>query len=140
MKREIVTKILERTKILEELAFVAEYFESKDEDSCELLFGFAWGNEYYPGNEWPYESVKLNNLVEKVVDVEESGIGRLGSDDLFIKVKNLEFQFCHESDIHISYEEVTHEAEHFYERWQQQGLEPSEWLKNELKGPGEKLR
>ena len=140
MKREIVTRILERPQILEELAFLAEYFESKGEDSCELLFGFAWGNEYYPANEWPYEAVKLKQLSEKVADVEQSGIGRLSSDDLFVKVRNLEFKFCHESDIHISYAEITPDAEYFFERWHGQGFEPGEWLKSDIKGPGERLR
>ncbi len=105
-----------------------------------MLFGVAWGFDYYPENEWPYESVKLASLVSIVSEVEQRDIGRLSKDDLFIKVGGLEFLFCHESDIHISFEATNPVIEHFYARWLAEGFSPSEWIKDAPKGSGTKLR
>jgi hypothetical protein len=125
MKREVVTSILEENQVRVELRYLIDRFSKNGEEYCDVLFGFAWGNDYYPGNEWLYESVKLSRLESKISEVEQRHIGRLTNDDLFVKVGGLEFQFCHESDIHISFERISPEIEHFYERWLNKGFNPS---------------
>ena len=140
MKREIVTRILDENQVREELRYLTEYFSKNGDESCDVLFGFAWGIDYYPGNEWPYETVKLQNLEAKILEVEQRNIGSLTNDDLFVKVGGIEFQFCHESDIHISFKKNNSEIEHFYQRWITKGFDPSEWLKDAPKGPGTRVR
>jgi len=140
MKREVVTGILEEDQVRDELRYLVDHFSKNGEESCDVLFGFAWGNDYYPGNQWSYESVKLSSLESKISDVERRNIGRLANDDLFIKVGGLEFQFCHESDIHISFETTSPGIEHFYDRWLTNGFNPSVWIKDDSKGPGTRVR
>jgi hypothetical protein len=140
MNREVVTGTLEENQVRAELRYLIAHFSNSGEDSCDVLFGFAWGNDYYPGNEWPYESVKLSSLDSKISEVENRNIGSLANDDLFIKVGDISFQFCHESDIHISFETTNPDVEHFYERWLANGFSPGEWIRDDPKGPGTRVR
>jgi len=140
MKREIKTNILEEEQVRGELQYSIKYFSEKGFESCEILFGFAWGIEYYPGNKWYDESVKLSELEAKISEVEQREIGSLASDDLFVQVGELKVRFCHESDIHIAFETTNSDVEHFYARWLALGFNPSEWIKDDPEGPGTKVR
>ena len=140
MEREILTYPISTEQMNEELSFMVEYFSNKVIDKCSVLFGFAWGNNYYPGNEWFDEEIELRNLIQKVNDVEASGIGAIGRDDLFIKISGLEFRFCNDSDVHIYFSKHNDDIEFYYARWKQLGYQPAEWLKNQEKGPGERVR
>lgn len=140
MKREVVTRILAKPEAERELEYLVEYYTEKGEQNCKVLFGFAWGNDYYPGKEWPEEEISITELPRKVKSVEETGIGNIGGDDLFVYVGGLEFLFCHESDIHIIFSSHVPEIEHFFSRWVTQGFEPSEWIKDQKIGPGTRVR
>ena len=140
MKREVVTRVLEEDQVRGELRYLIDHFTENGEESCEVLFGWPWGNDYYPGNEWSDETVELASLGSKISEVERRNIGRLTRADLFIKVGGIEFQFCHESDIHILFETTGPEIEHFYDRWLAKGFNPKEWIKDDPKGPGTRVR
>lgn len=140
MLREIVTYPLERKQLQEELDFMVQYFRKKGVTTCTVLFGCAWGNEYYPGNDWVDEETPLEKLVEKVRAIEESGMGALGKDDLVVKVADLEFRFCNDSDIHIRFTAPDNESESFYLRWKKLGYQPAEWVKNKENDPGKRVR
>ncbi len=140
MEREILTYPITCKQLNDELSFVIEYFSKKGIEKCNILFGFAWGNEYYPGKEWPEEEIELIDLIQKVKDIEASGIGVLGKDDLFVKLLGLEFRFCNDSDVHIYFYEHTEDIEFYYTRWKGLGYRPAEWLKNQKNGPGKRVR
>ncbi len=140
MEREILTYPISTEQMNDELTFMVEYFSNKGIDKCSVLFGFAWGNDYYPGNEWYDEEIELKDLIQKVKNVEASGIGAIGRDDLFIKISGVEFRFCNDSDVHIYFSEHNDDIEFYYTRWKQLGYQPAEWLKNQEKGPGERVR
>jgi hypothetical protein len=141
MERKILTYPMERRQLQEELDFMVQYLTGKGVKTCEVLFGYAWGVDYYPGNEWLEEEIQLNKLAEKIREVEASGIGALGEDDLFIKMLGLEFQFCHESDVHIYFNEPNNnDIEFYYSRWKKLGYQPAEWIKNQTNAPGERVR
>ena len=140
MEREILTYPISTEQMNDELSFMVEYFSNKGIDKCSVLFGFAWGNDYYPTNEWFDEEIELKKLVKKVRDVEASGIGTIGRDDLFVNVSGLEFRFCNDSDVHIYFTNHSEDIEFFYSRWKKLGYQPAEWLKNQEKGPGERVR
>lgn len=141
MEREILTHPLERKQLQEELVFMVQYFLVKEVSTCKVLFGFAWGNEYYTGNEWFEEEIQLDKLAEKVQEVEASGIGVLGKDDLFVKVSGLEFHFCNDSDIHIYFSEQNNsDIEFYYDRWKRLGYQPAEWIKNQKNVTGKRVR
>jgi hypothetical protein len=140
MQREVHTYPLSNVQLREELRHFVEFYSAKGIASCTVLFGFAWGNVYYPTKDWIDEQVPLSDLIAKVNKVEAGGFGRLGSDDLFVKLPGLEFLFCNDSDIHIAFSEPHPDIEYFFQRWKQLGFKPSEWLKTETYGPGQKVR
>ena len=140
MEREILTYPISTDLVNEELSFMVEYFTKKGIEKCSVLFGYAWGIEYYPGKEWLEEDIELKKLIQKVKDVEVSGIGSIGKDDLFVKIAGLEFRFCNDSDVHIYFSKHSDDTEYFYSRWKQLGYQPAEWLKNQEEGPGERVR
>ena len=140
MLYEIVTYPIDTDKVINELYHVVNYYSEKGISSCNVLFGYAWGIEYYPSKQWEYEEVQLKNLISKIQSVQDSGLGSIGKDDVFIQVAGLEFRFCNDSDIHISYSQSNSDVEYFYSRWKEAGYQPSEWLKNQEKGPGECIR
>ncbi len=124
---------LNQDQIRAELSFICDYLTENGYSSCEILFGFAWGNEYYKDDNWNYIPISIKDLIEKVSQVGSTGIGSLGSDDLYIRIEGLsfEFQFCHESDIHILFDQSNTMIEWLYERWKSLGYSPVEWQKSE---------
>jgi hypothetical protein len=141
MARQVLTSTLDRGRLETELDEVVRYFREKDVESCRVLFGFAWGNEYYPGREWNEEKIDLVQLRRKVDEVEARGIGSLGNDDLFMKLAGLEFRFCHECDVHIHFTAPSNDhVEAFFARWQKLGYEPTEWVATRDHGPGKRVR
>ena len=133
MKKEILTYPLSKEQIDKELAFFAQYFIESGHKEFEILFGYAWGNEYYDTNEWNYETIEIEQLVNKVTSLEAKGFGVLGCDDLFIKIpgQSFDFRFCNDSDIHISFKESNSIIEDFYNRWKALGYSPAEWAEGE---------
>jgi hypothetical protein len=131
MKREILTYPLERSQVKEELAFFVEHFSHFGFETCEVLFGSAWGIDYYPTAEWHYVKLRLVDLVMEVERVEGGEWGPLGSNDLFVRFPSLavDFHFCNDSDIHIYFEEPNDVTEFFYLRWKARQFSPAEWLK-----------
>ena len=128
MSREILTYPLERPSLEAELAFLAEYFRALGSDHCAAFFGHAWG-ERYPEGGWTAVDLPLESPVAEVSRVEASGFGQLGDDDLFITIPPflVEFRFCNDSDIHLSFEHASDITEAFYQRWRDLGFRPAEW-------------
>jgi len=139
MKRQHLTRELSVSDLRSELGYIAEYLSSNGHNTGLVLFGFAWGNDYYETSSWEEETIPLTELSAKVKTVESQDIGSLGSDDLFLKVGGIEVHFCHHSDIHLSFESPDTVTEHFFDRWKSQGFEPVEWLTNET-GKHKKVR
>jgi hypothetical protein len=84
---------------------------------------------------------QLADLVREVHRVEAAGLGRLGTDDLFIRISNVtpKFHFCNDSDIHIRFEEPDQISEFFQLRWKLCGYHPAEWT-TLAKGSRERIR
>lgn len=142
MTREILTHPITAGQLREELEFFAQYFRNLGLEDCEALFGFAWGNKYYPTAEWKAVRLPLQSLVDEVQRVETAKLGALGSDDLFVSLPalNLEFHFCNDSDLHLSFPEPTDITEYFYQRWKERGFSPAEWHNTAEGQPSERLR
>lgn len=131
MNRELLTFPLSHTQLRDELAYTLDYLGRCDFTSCQLLFGYAWGLEYYLGNDWEEESLALHAVLEKVSAVEAQGLGSLGMDNLHLVFPGFSFRFCDESDIHLSFSADSPLIEHFFARWQRLGYQPAEWLIND---------
>ena len=138
--QEVFTYPLTREQLMEELSHFVEYWCGQGVRTCSVLFGFAWGNDYYSDDVWREEVLPLRELEAKVNEVESSGIGSLGFDDLFIKIDSLEFHFCNDSDIHIAFGERRPAVEHFHLRWTELGYNPRERHKREPYDQGKSER
>lgn len=88
--------------------FVTE-LESRPAERVGVVFGFAWGNEIYEGD-WLELSLTGGELRARVAEAEAAGLGKIGSDDLYIKLPALgiERQYCHEADIHVTAADSEH--------------------------------
>jgi len=127
MAHEFVTQPLTREALLSELSFLAAHFSTAGTEFCTVLFGFAWGSDYPEGG-WRELELPLTELEAHVASVEASDIGALGDDDLFVTFPShgLEFQLCHESDVHLRFENASPITEFFWLRWLQLGFAPTE--------------
>ena len=134
MRREIVTQPISTEQIHQELVFLVEYFKLLGHTQCEVVFGSAWGIDYYPGNDWHVVQMPLEELIPEVRRVEAAGEwGGLGSNDLYITRPplDLDFRFCSDSDIHLSFDQPSEITESFYQRWKERGYSPAEYVKSE---------
>lgn len=139
-QREILTYPLTKQQFWTELRHFVEYFRNVGIIDCSVCFGFAWGNEYYPGPDWTPEVIALDKLEEKILQIERRGLGEFGHDDVFVELADVEFRFCNDTDIHIGFDRHNALIEDFYGRWEKMGYSPAEWIKNQKNGPGELVR
>lgn len=74
-----------------------------------VVFGFAWGIEIYE-HDWFELELTGSELRDRVATAEAAGLGRIGSDDLYITLPELgvERQYCHEADIHVTAADSRH--------------------------------
>lgn len=88
--------------------FVTE-LESMPSEKVRVLFGFAWGNEIYE-RDWLELNLTGNELRARVSEAEAAGLGKIGSDDIYITLPALgvERQYCHEADIHVTAADAKH--------------------------------
>jgi len=140
IEHEILTKTLTEEQMRLELDYFVTYWTKSGFDSCEVLFGYEWGIHYYSDPIWTKETLRIENLVSKISELEQSDLGKFGNNDVIVYITELETLFCHDSDVHIRFTNPSIHIEHFYERWTNLGYNPSEWQKDDPKGPGTKLR
>lgn len=129
MQTQIVTRFIGLSAMRAELAFLVQHLQQVGYEYCEVLFGFAWGNDYYPTSKWDYVRFPVAGLTGEVERVEAAGMGCLGADDLFVLLPDsgVKFCFCHENDLHLS--SISTDGVHafFFRRWLEMGFVPSEW-------------
>ena len=142
MIREILTAPITNAQMFEELEFFIQHFRALGHVGCDLLFGFAWGNYYYPGNLWNEVRLPLASLMAEVEKAGALGCDGLGLNDLWLSVPSLpaKFLFCNDSDIHITFDEPGEVPEFFYQRWKSLGFQPAEWMKSDSGRCTERLR
>ena len=131
MERELLTYPLSNIELRTELAFILQHLLEYGFTECKVLFGYAWGIAYYPDDLWVSEVLPVSSVLGKVEEVERSGIGRLGCDDLYIEFPSFSFLFCNDSDLHLLFSEGDLFVEFFFTRWEHLGYKPSEWHKIE---------
>jgi hypothetical protein len=105
-------------------AFLAD-LESRPSERVGVVFGFAWGNEIYE-HDWLELDLTGSELRFRVEEAEAAGLGRVGTDDLYIKlpVIGAERQYCHEADVHVTAKEAGHPyVEKERQRWLDRGWE-----------------
>lgn len=133
MERELLTFPMTAAQLRDELVFTVAQLRDSGFTACDVTFGWAWGIAYYPGDRWVAEPVPLDSLLAKLAEVESRGIGRLGADDLFLEFPTFSLHFCHESDVHLGFDEHFDLVEVFFARWQRLGYQPAEWCSSDGK-------
>lgn len=73
---------------------------------------------------WQEQSVRVDALLERVIQAEQSGIVEVGRGDIFVRSPDFELTLCHEADTCVGCTgDLMREA---IVRWQQLGYEPYE--------------
>lgn len=98
------TPYLNSSQRQSELYFLLELLYSHEVDGVELLFGAFWGNDY---RNWTPVFVYINEIVAEIALAESTQAGTFEEDDFTVIVNkyNAEILFCHEYNIHLSYNE-----------------------------------
>ena len=96
------TRILSKFEFKTEFDRIIKTLEQNHVDEVELLFGWAWGNDY---KDWTPFQTKVTDIELELEKPQKQNFGQFGNDDIFIRLPELEieFLFCHESDIHLSF-------------------------------------
>jgi hypothetical protein len=70
-----------------------------------MLFGWAWGNDY---KNWTPFTTTVEEIAGEIDKANKSGSGSFYDDDTVLYLNHLttEILFCHEHDIHLSYNEA----------------------------------
>ena len=86
-----------------------------------LLFGYAWGNEY---KNWTPFQISLKEIANEIKRAEDSGFGTFGDDNLHLLIdsENIEILFCHEMDIHLSFNETNKLIANILRNWKEKGI------------------
>jgi len=111
-----------------ELRFVLQYLERLGHTDSQVVFGWPWGLVYPPDNPWGKITIPLAKVEAEVEKLESALLGRLGGDDVFIRIPpaDWEFEFCHHSGIHLRFETPGRIPSDFLKRWTEHGLMPIE--------------
>ena len=82
----------------------------------EMMFGFAWGNEY---KDWTPFVVATDQIAIEINKAEQSGTGSFYNDDTFFYLgeSNGEILFCHEYDIHLEFDEPNEVVNDIIKGW-----------------------
>ncbi|MFT3912111.1 MAG: hypothetical protein QM737_21980 [Ferruginibacter sp.] len=117
----IYTKVLDQHKLKTMLHMIIEGLKKSNIDQVDLLFGWYWGKEYR--NEIPVKT-KVDDLITEINKPIDLNLGKLGSDDVSIIVTEMEmeFLFCHDGDIHFSFNQTNELAEYIISYWESESI------------------
>ena len=118
MSIKIVTKTLQVENLWDDLKDNIALFKQFGIDNVMILFGFAWGNYIYE-KDWIELPTLTDGIQNLILKAEKDDHGELGFDDLYIKLPNCntELQYCHETDIHLTFSEPNELAQAIKTRW-----------------------
>ena len=118
MMREILGIPKSEAELRDDLSwFLATVAERGD---LEAMFGFAWANYRYSG-EWQWERLTASAILSELAAYESVGDGRLGSDDLHLRVPSLRCErlYCHHADVHFTCDESSELFRVQQHRWRE---------------------
>ena len=120
-KNIVYTKQLSREECKTSLAEIISIFRAAKIVEIELLFGFAWGNEY---KDWTPFIVPTDNIMVELDKAEKSGAGSFFNDDTFFCLPELdcEILFCHEYDIHLEFDQPNVTVNAIIEAWERRNM------------------
>lgn len=116
-KNEIFTIILTKDKYIADLKIILNILSINNINEIELFFGCGWGEEY---KEWTPYIVLIEEIENEIHIAELNQVGEFGNDDLFISIKEIETEilFCHEMDIHLSFNDENKITNEIIDYWE----------------------
>ena len=101
---EIVTGLLSREQLQEELAEIVEFFRNH---AARASYMYGWGCNIDIDRQWQVYPIAIEAMAETVEESLRSGIFTWGGADLFFYdgEERFSFLFCHEGDVHFVSEE-----------------------------------
>ena len=107
-KREILTNPLSKEQFWAEFRHFVAYFLNMGISECSVLFGFAWGIEYYPGKDWIPETIPLEELEARNSRIWKD-VASVSSDTTISlsSLPRLNSAFANDTDIHIVFESTS---------------------------------
>lgn len=118
MNREVITDPLDRGDLWFDLRENVILFKQLGVTQPLVLFGFSWGKQIYDGP-WTEQPISVDQLTHQVLEAEEKQFGKLGDDNLYIRVPEMDIrvQYSHETDIHLSYSDENIFVQNVLARW-----------------------
>lgn len=100
---------------------ILDILKSNNVFEVEMLFGWAWGNEY---KNWTLFITKVEGVPGEIDYANKYGRGSFYDDDtiFFLTDINTEILFCHEHDIHLSYNEANPIVHSILDAWNAKDL------------------
>lgn len=124
---QVRTEVLPVDSLWQALNDLLQFLRNNGYNDLEIMFGFAWGNYMEPEESWQFISLSLDQVVPRILQEQarEDG-GALGNDDLHIRHPSWSFQilFCHESDLHVQYNQREQLIDSIETRWAALGFKP----------------
>lgn len=141
MEHEIVIKPVTAAELNQELEALVQYFCDKRITQCEIVLGRSLQHtddikQFID----KCRSLPLHQLKSTIDHLRTEYNIDLGDNDIFITIADHTFRFCSDSDIHLHYASDSDHCDHFYERWNQLGYKPVEWVNSQKGYAGEIIR
>ena len=107
--------------VRQELWSTINLLERHNIKNVEILFGFAWGNEY---QNWTPYIVDVSSIESEISKAEALKVGFIGDDDFYITHEGYEIEilFCHECDIHLSFNQSNEIVNDILKDWQEKNI------------------
>ena len=115
------TKILDEKTFKQELSHTIEILSDNKIHLVDILFGVAWGNEYH---NWTPFTVPTTEIKFEIDKAEALKVGKFGDDDFYISIADLEIEmlFCHERDIHLSFNKYNSLVHDIIKSWETKNI------------------
>lgn len=112
----VYTRQLSREECKSSLDEIIDILRGHQVLQIEMMFGFAWGNEY---KEWTPFMVPIDEITLEIDKAGQSGTGDFYNDDTFVTLdeQKCEILFCHEYDIHLEFDEINKVVKDIIESW-----------------------
>ena len=124
MIREIVTDPLDAADLWFDLRENLRLIQKMGLRDVRLFFGYSWGNHIYDG-QWMEMTTSPEQLEQRIIDAEQNSYGRVGDDNFYIRIPDIEVrvEYTYQSDIHLSYATENSFVKTVLKRWTK-----NEWM------------
>ena len=113
----VYTPVMRKDQFMSELKSIIEILRSNDVFSVKIWYGFAWGN-------WDELNLNITEIENSLKEQQQKTGEDFPGNDTYLNIPALETEitFCHESDIHIEFQELTKVVSDILQNWDAKGI------------------